>query len=89
MYHVYKWNTRRVALTLVTKKTMSRWDDCEVPAVWEKKAAANAWASAHIGRTESGRPGYKVFECEGADCGLGSCPERARYRALAAELAAV
>ena len=81
MYHVFKWNDRRVALTLVTKKALNRWDDCEVPAVWQTKAAAHAWAKEHLGRTESGRLRYKVLECEGADCGLGSCPGRAQARA--------
>ena len=88
MYHVFKWNARRIALTLVTKKPLSRWDDCEVSAVWETRAAANAWAKQHIGLTESGRQSYKVLECEGADCGLGSCPGRAYWRSVQAEIAA-
>lgn len=89
MYHVMKWNARRVALTLVTKKTFSRWDDCEVPAVWETRAAANKWAKTHIEPSESGRAGYMVIACEGADCGLGFCPGRKHYRALRAQVEAV
>ena len=89
MYHVMKWNPRRVALQLVTKKPFSRWDTDPAPAFWNTRSAANAWAKQHIGQTESGLAGYMVLACEGADCGLGSCPNRAHYRALRAQVEAV
>ena len=75
MYHVFKWNKRRVALQLVTKKGLSRWDDADVPAFWKTKSAATAWAKVHIGSRDGIRD-WEVKGCLGRFCGLGSCPGR-------------
>ena len=69
MYHVWKYNLRRRALMMLTRKTFRRWDPGEhihVPAIWQTRAAANAWARDHIGQGN-----FKVLECEGVEtCGM-------------------
>ena len=66
MYHVWKFDARRRVLTMLTSKGLSRWDDCAVPAAWETRSAANAWARRNV------PDGYKVMHCEGEDCGMGA-----------------
>ena len=66
MYHVWQFDKRRRVLTMLTSKNLSRWDDCNVPAAWATRSAANAWARRHV------EGGYKVFACEGDDCGMGA-----------------
>ena len=65
-YHVWRFDSRRRLLWMVTGKRLNRHDPVTVPAVWETRAAANAYA-----RAEWGAGTFMVRACEGERCGMG------------------
>ena len=64
-YHVWVMNDRRRAFHMVTSKRFRRFDDIEIPAVWDTRTAANEWAKANLNTR------YMVLKCEGDECGMG------------------
>lgn len=79
MFHIWKYNERRCTLTLLTKKTISKWDQGEEPAVWIGASSAQDWASRNIGHGN-----FKVMMCDGEQCGIKDhtlAETRARRRA--------
>ena len=50
---------------MVTRKSLGRWDDAQVPAVWKSKQAAHKWGLGRFGKGN-----FFVVECEGPECGM-------------------
>ena len=80
-YHVWKLNAARTVFIAETRRALSSHDNArERAAVWEKRSAANKWASRNL---EAGA--YMVRKCEGETCGpCRTAPEPARQRPAAA-----
>ena len=65
-YHVWRFDSRRRMAWMVTGKRLNRHDPVTVPAVWDTRSAADAYA-----RGEWGRGAFMVRACEGDRCGMG------------------
>ena len=66
-YHVWRLDRRRRLLWMVTAKSARGDPGIRVPAVWETRTAANAYAADHFGRGN-----FRVFQCEDQLCGMGA-----------------
>ena len=64
-YHVWKYTENRLRmLALIETRNLSRWDDCNVPAYWEKRSAANAWLRSQKKEGGQAEHGGMVLQCD-------------------------